>query len=68
MQRVTFAYLRLDKGTFDAIALSAPEDGPHPTDLYPRRIEEFLLPGGYFLITCESKIAISTDARCLHSL
>jgi spermidine synthase len=66
MQRVTFAYLRLDKGTFDAIALSAPESGPHPTELYPRGVEELLAPGGYFLITCESKIATSTAVRRLH--
>lgn len=47
----------LDKGTFDAIALvPAPKDEPtakHPTDVYPRRVESTLEPGGYFLITCE---------------
>jgi hypothetical protein len=49
---------RLDKGTFDAVALMAgPENdstSKTPIDLYSRRVESLLEPGGYFLITCAS--------------
>jgi EEF1A lysine methyltransferase 2 len=45
--------LILDKGTFDAIALSFKNaDGSSPCDLYPIRLSEALSSGGYFLITC----------------
>jgi EEF1A lysine methyltransferase 2 len=47
--------LVLDKGTFDAIALSVKDaDGSSPRDLYPIRIAEALSPGGHFLLTCSS--------------
>ncbi|KAG9052639.1 hypothetical protein FS842_009467 [Serendipita sp. 407] len=45
--------LLLDKGTYDAMALSAdPGSGQeHPTSLYPSRVTALLKPGGFFLIT-----------------
>ncbi|KAG6819524.1 hypothetical protein H0H93_011027 [Arthromyces matolae] len=44
--------LVLDKGTFDAIALSEKdEDGKSPASKYPGRVSEILKPGGCFLIT-----------------
>lgn len=44
---------RLDKGTFDAIALAEPmEDGVYMADLYPARVDRLVKAGGYFLITC----------------
>jgi hypothetical protein len=59
---------RLDKGTFDAMALySAPsaysedtqgsrvsESEDNPTNIYPSRVVRLLKTGGFFLITCES--------------
>lgn len=46
--------LVLDKGTFDAIALAAPDEtGKAPAANYPRRIGQIVKPGGFFLITCE---------------
>ena len=46
--------LVLDKGTFDAIALSERRsDGHIPANDYPPRIGEVVKPGGYFLIVCE---------------
>lgn len=46
----------MDKGTYDAIALSENVDanGDRVYRRYPLRIAEILKPGGYFLITCES--------------
>jgi len=45
--------LLLDKGTFDAIALSEKdESGRSPAVNYPARVQKLLAPGGYFLITC----------------
>lgn len=45
--------LVLDKGTFDAIALSEPDgSGKLPAKLYPSRIARLLRPGGFFLLTC----------------
>ncbi|KAF8656216.1 hypothetical protein AX16_002652 [Volvariella volvacea WC 439] len=44
--------LILDKGTFDAIALSVKdENGKSPAAQYPARVKHLLRPGGYFLIT-----------------
>ena len=48
--------LLLDKGTFDAIALGEKDEkGRLPAVNYPRRIQQLLAPGGYFLITCMCK-------------
>lgn len=45
--------LVLDKGTFDAIALSKPDaSGTTPASIYPTRIAQLLCPGGLFLLTC----------------
>jgi hypothetical protein len=54
--------LVLDKGTYDAIALSqepvgsGPESsrGKLPSAVYPERVAGLVKPGGFFLITCES--------------
>jgi hypothetical protein len=54
--------LVLDKGTYDAIALSqepvqtGPEEtrGKLPSAVYPERVVGLVKPGGFFLITCES--------------
>ncbi|GJJ08266.1 hypothetical protein Clacol_002476 [Clathrus columnatus] len=44
--------LLLDKGTFDAIALSKPDaSGKVPADSYPHRVARLLGPGGLFLLT-----------------
>ncbi|KAG8970538.1 hypothetical protein FRC03_006667 [Tulasnella sp. 419] len=44
--------LLLDKGTFDAIALSEKDSGGETSvDIYPSRVERLLKPGGAFLIT-----------------
>ena len=45
----------MDKGTYDAVALSekVDKDGRRVYRRYPERIAEILKPGGYFLITCE---------------
>lgn len=49
--------LLLDKGTFDAIALGEKDEiGRSPAVNYPGRVQKLLAPGGYFLITCTSKI------------
>ena len=48
--------LVLDKGTFDAIALSEKdENGKNGADLYPSRLRDIVKPGGFFLITCASQ-------------
>lgn len=54
MQEVINSWdLLLDKGTFDAIALSEKNrTGQSPSDLYPARVSRLLRPGGLFLITC----------------
>lgn len=45
---------RLDKGTFDAIALADKvKDGHAPIDGYPARVSRLLKHGAYFLITCK---------------
>lgn len=50
--RVDLWDLVLDKGTFDAIALSVPDaEGKLPAQLYPSRIARLLRPGGFFLLT-----------------
>lgn len=45
----------LDKGTFDAIALSPYENrdekGNHPRDIYPSKVHSLLDQNGYFLLT-----------------
>lgn len=42
----------LDKGTFDAISLSAtPSSEQHPCEIYRRRLLQLLSGGGIFLIT-----------------
>jgi hypothetical protein len=54
--------LVLDKGTYDAIALSQEpvESGPEssrgklPSAVYPERVVGLVKPGGFFLITCKS--------------
>ena len=46
--------LVLDKGTFDALALSnevVEEDGRLPSRVYPERVARLVREGGYFLIT-----------------
>lgn len=44
---------RLDKGTYDAIALANKDgEGVSPRTLYPDRVRRLLKPGAYFLITC----------------
>ena len=50
----------MDKGTYDAIALSekADEEGIRVYRRYPLRVAEIVKPGGYFLITCESFMLI----------
>jgi hypothetical protein len=59
---------RLDKGTFDAIALAEPmEDGVYMSDLYPARVDRLVKAGGYFLITCEY-FGIFTDALLMSFL
>jgi hypothetical protein len=53
--------LVLDKGTYDAIALSqepvqsGPEEsrGKLPSAVYPERVVGLVKPGGFFLITCK---------------
>ena len=52
--------LVVDKGTYDAIALSekADEEGIRVYRRYPLRVAEIVKPGGYFLITCESFMLI----------
>lgn len=47
--------LVLDKGTFDALALSSEPvegDGRLPSAIYPEKIAKLVKPGGFFLITC----------------
>ncbi|GAB1518534.1 Protein-lysine N-methyltransferase efm4 [Rhizoctonia solani] len=45
-------FSRLDKGTYDAIALSGrSEDGKTIVSRYPPKVAEALKPGGMFLIT-----------------
>lgn len=49
--------LVLDKGTFDALALSQePVEGDSrlPSVVYPEKVAGLVKPGGFFLITCES--------------
>jgi hypothetical protein len=47
---------RLDKGTYDAIALSGKsEDGKTIVSRYPPKVAEALKSGGMFLITCRIK-------------
>jgi len=54
--------IRLDKGTYDAIALATTlKDGTRPIDNYPFRVSRLLKPGGFFLITCECN-----GAACQH--
>lgn len=53
--------LVLDKGTFDALALSSEPvegDGRLPSVIYPERIAKLVKPGGYFLITCEQDLIV----------
>jgi EEF1A lysine methyltransferase 2 len=53
-------HLILDKGTFDAIALGEKvEKGRSPAAGYPARIGKLLRPGGYFLITCKTRLTIT---------
>ncbi len=51
--------LVMDKGTYDALALSADpmEDGRLPSVVYPERVARMVKNGGFFLITCEWAIA-----------
>lgn len=45
--------LLLDKGTYDAIALSERKDGSlSPLEVYASKVAELVLPGGVFMITC----------------
>ncbi len=49
--------LVLDKGTYDAIALSEKKDddsGPSPLEMYTSKAAGLVLPGGVFMITCRS--------------
>ncbi|KAG8729657.1 hypothetical protein FRC11_008269 [Ceratobasidium sp. 423] len=47
--------LLLDKGTYDAIALSGKsDDGKTVVSRYPPKVVEALKPGGLFLITCKT--------------
>ncbi|KAF5391684.1 hypothetical protein D9757_002399 [Collybiopsis confluens] len=47
--------LLLDKGTYDAIALSEKDlVGASPICVYPSRAARLIRPGGFFLITCKS--------------
>ena len=43
----------LDKGTFDAVGLSKAEDseGKHGSDIYALRIQHFIRPGGFLVVT-----------------
>lgn len=47
--------LVMDKGTFDALALSnepiAEKDGRLPSHVYPEQVAKLVSPGGFFLIT-----------------
>lgn len=55
----------MDKGTYDAIALSesVDDEGKRVYKKYPGRIAEILQPGGYFLITCEPPLySLVSDA------
>ena len=60
--------LVLDKGTFDAIALSAVDgDGRAPKDIYPSRAAQLLKPGALLLITCELRLTVKVRSHLLNT-